>query len=222
MSKYTQFYSLHTIKNKLFTGDVKLSEVMSYGNFGIGTFNNIDGELVAVDGLIYRTKADGSAEVVEDLEEKTPYAIVTEFQPDIQRAIGSSKLSDVLAEIDAMRDDLAESIFSVEVTGTFRWARTRAPEPSYPPYKDLEEIIADQPSTTFNNIGGDIVGFYTPEFLGSLGVPGYHLHFIDESRQFGGHLQDAYLNEGIIKIQCLDEVKVMKPGGTAVAVAPLM
>ena len=112
-----------------------------------------------------------------------------------------------------MRKELGETIVSVEVTGTFRWARTRAPDPSYPPYKDLAEIIADQPSTTLNNIGGDIVGFYTPDFLGELGVPGYHLHFIDESRQFGGHLQDAYLIEGVIKLQRIDEVKVVKPGG---------
>lgn len=217
MAKYTQFYSLHTVKNKVFVGDVKLSEVIAHGNFGIGTFNNIDGEMIALDGTIYRTMADGSAEAVHDLDEKTPYAIITQFKPDIHRTIGPANLSEVLAAIDAMRADLGENIVSVEVTGTFRWVRTRAPEPSYPPYKDLEEIIADQPNTTLNGIAGDIVGFYTPHFLGELGVPGYHLHFIDESRRFGGHLQDAYLDDGVIKLQCLEELKVVRPGGAAAA-----
>lgn len=213
MGEYTQFYSLYTIKNGIFTGDIKLSEVIKCGNFGIGTFNNIDGELVVIDGKIYRTKADGTAEIVDNLDEKTPYAIVTEFQPEIEHNVAQLNFSDLIDEIDTMRSKLRESILCIEVAGIFKWVQTRAPEPSYPPYKDLADIIADQPSTTFDNINGNVVGFYTPEFLSALGVPDYHFHFIDESRGFGGHLQDLYLDEGVIKIQCVDEIKVVKPGG---------
>jgi len=213
MSNYTQFYSLHTIKNRQFRGNVELAELVLHGDFGIGTFNDIDGELVAVGGKIYRTQADGSAEIVSDLSEKTPYAIMTEFEPEIEKMVSRAALSDIESTIDAMRSTLSESILSIEVSGLFRWVRTRAPHPSYPPYKDLAEIIADQPSTTFDNIEGNIVGFYTPEFLSALGVPGYHLHFIDADRRCGGHLQDAYIENGVIRIQCINEVKVVKPGG---------
>lgn len=216
MGKYTQFYSLHTVKNKMFDGNVPLEDLLKYGDFGIGTFNNINGELIAVNGEIYRTKADGGAERVLDLSEKTPYSIMAEFKPQIEIEVKNMGLEEVQAKLDTVLDNKS-TIYAVALNGQFQWIRTRAPQPSYPPYKSLADIIADQPSSTFNNIGGDIVGFYTPEFLGALGVPGYHLHFIDAARQVGGHLQDAHVQSATVQLQALTEISIHNPGGDVAA-----
>ena len=34
-------------------------------------------------------------------------------------------------------------------------------------------------------------------------MPGFHFHFIDDQRQWGGHVFDFYLNSGVAEIQVL-------------------
>jgi|GEM_PF-1913591 len=213
MSIYTQFYSVHTVKNKIFSGDVKIDDVLAAGDFGIGTFNQINGEMVAIDGNVYRTKSDGSAEKIVDTSEKTPYSIMTHFKSEKEETISNMPLVDVISRLDQLRENSERDILAVKVSGDFTWVRSRAPDLTPPPYKDLGELIADQLSTTFNDISGDVVGFYTPEYLGALGVPGYHLHFIDSSRSHGGHMQDLFVKEGSISIQKMSELRIHNPGG---------
>ena len=52
-----------------------------YGDFGIGTFNGLDGEMFGLEGKFYQTKADGIAYPVDD-SMKTPFGAVTFFEPD--------------------------------------------------------------------------------------------------------------------------------------------
>lgn len=43
------------------------------GDIGIGTFDKLNGELIMLDGVVYRAAGDGSVEVVSD-EETVPFA----------------------------------------------------------------------------------------------------------------------------------------------------
>jgi acetolactate decarboxylase len=37
-------------------------------------------------------------------------------------------------------------------------------------------------------IGGTMVGFWTPSYASSINVPGYHFHFVSDDRRHGGHV----------------------------------
>lgn len=211
MGKYTQFYTLYDVNQKRFDGSVPLSDVVAEGDFGIGTFNSVHGEMIVVDKKIYRAVASGEVEEVTDLTELTPYAIVSEFKPDLSQHVQDLNLKEIQERIDTMRVNEPDGLYSVEVSGHFKYARSRAPDQYEAPYPDLEQLIADQPSSTFNDIDGQLLGFYTPDFLASLGVPGYHLHFIDAARSCGGHLQDAYIVEGTIKLQLMQDINIQNP-----------
>lgn len=39
-----------------------------------------------------------------------------------------------------------------------------------------------------NQVRGTLVGFWSPGYLQTILVPGYHLHFLSDDRQSGGHL----------------------------------
>src|SRR4051794_40607680 len=64
-----------------YDGEVTYAEVRKHGDFGLGTFDTLDGEMVAVDGVFYQVRSDGKAYAVTD-QSKTPLAIVTYFRPD--------------------------------------------------------------------------------------------------------------------------------------------
>jgi len=67
-----------------YDGDLTVGELLEHGDFGVGTFDRLDGEMVVLDGTCYRLRGDGSAEVA-GRDEHTPFAAVTRFVPDGRR-----------------------------------------------------------------------------------------------------------------------------------------
>jgi len=65
----------------IYEGDVTYGELRKHGDFGLGTFNQLDGEMVGFDGTFYQIRSDGSARCVTP-DQKTPFAVVTFFEPD--------------------------------------------------------------------------------------------------------------------------------------------
>ena len=57
-----------------------------YGNFGIGTFSGLDGEMVEPDGVVYHIKVDELAYPAND-STTTPFDAVTFFEADTEGSI---------------------------------------------------------------------------------------------------------------------------------------
>src|ERR1700734_2540760 len=62
----------------LYQGAVRVSRLLSHGDFGLGTFIDLDGEMVVLEGVCYRVASDGRVTVVEG-NRLIPYAVVTRF-----------------------------------------------------------------------------------------------------------------------------------------------
>ncbi len=57
------------------------------------------------------------------------------------------------------------------------------------------EAVKTQPVFNFDDIQGTIAGFWTPGYANGIAVSGYHLHFIDEGRNSGGHVFDYVIKD---------------------------
>ena len=60
----------------VYDGGVTYADLESHGDFGLGTFNASEGEMIAVDGAYFHLHVDGSVDPVRP-EESTPIAAVT-------------------------------------------------------------------------------------------------------------------------------------------------
>ena len=76
-----QISTIDAILNGVYDGVVDFGTLKKYGDFGIGTFEGLDGEMLGFDGNFYQVKADGIAYPVSDSME-TPFASVTFFEID--------------------------------------------------------------------------------------------------------------------------------------------
>ena len=47
----------------IYDGEMTIGELLGKGNFGLGTFDALDGEMVIIDGVCYQLKHDGTAPV---------------------------------------------------------------------------------------------------------------------------------------------------------------
>ena len=57
----------------VYDGETTFQELKRHGDFGLGTFNGLDGEMIALDGQFYQIKADGVAYPVPG-SVKTPFS----------------------------------------------------------------------------------------------------------------------------------------------------
>lgn len=164
-------------------------EIKKHGDFGLGTFDNIDGEMVMLDGKIYQMTSDGRVSQVDE-QAFTPFACVTFYKP----------LSHDELEQEMTYEDFLEWVqsllpspnifYAIRMDGFFAYVKVRS-VPKQENYRPLVEVAKEQPIFNFSNIKGTLAGFFTPAFMGSLSVPGLHLHFLSEDLQHGGHLLEC-------------------------------
>jgi acetolactate decarboxylase len=183
---------------------------LRHGDFGLGTFNRLDGEMVVLDGECYHLRADGSA-IVADRADRAPFAAVTHFTPGTTLTVDApTSRANVLALIDDTVDS-PNLIYAIRATGTFSTVRTRTVKAQTPPYPRLTEASDGQAEKAFEHLDGVLVGFRTPEFEQGISVAGYHLHFLDADRTSGGHVLDFTLDSGHIAISTASELHLRLP-----------
>jgi len=194
----------------VYDGQTTMADLLRRGDFGIGTFNQLDGELILFDRKPHQLCADGSAHQA-GLEQKTPFAVVTNFRPTIAQDLPDSLDK---AGLQAIIDDLApfpNHFCAIRVDGVFEMVRTRTVPRQEPPYRPMLEAIEAQPIFEFESVCGTLVGFRSPDYVQGINVAGYHVHFITDDRSGGGHVLDYRLRKGRIQLGLLTELRVELP-----------
>ena len=193
----------------LYREDTSISEILSKGDFGLGTFDDLDGEMVILDGVVYQLRSNGKAYEVKP-NQKSPFACVTSFAPYSFEMI---EMPMIFSELFSFFDRTLPSknmIYALKIEGDFTRVRTRS-VPKQDAYKPLVEVAREQPEFLFQDISGVMVGFWTPNFLDKITVPGYHLHFLTDDRNKGGHLLDCKTKKIKISIQHISRVELSLP-----------
>ena len=170
----------------LYRGEVTVGSLREHGDFGLGTFDGLDGEMVVLDGHFYQVRSDGSVRDVDD-KVRTPYAMVTRFPAGPAVALPpTADLAALTQQIDRLRD--SQNVFyAVRIDGEFDSITTRSVSRT-PEGVPLIEAAANQHEFHLQNVRGTLVGFWSPGFLKTILVAGYHLHFLSDDRTSGGHL----------------------------------
>ncbi len=174
----------------LFEQNVPLAKIKQHGDFGLGTFNDMDGEMVLLDGTVFQIPADGQVAVIEDEQILTPFACVTRYRP-----ISHDELDEELT-YDAFLDWLVRLLpspnlfYALRIEGEFAAVKARS-VPKQENYRTLVEVAREQALFQYENVSGTLVGFFTPSFMASLSVPGLHLHFLSADYRSGGHLLEC-------------------------------
>ena len=200
-----QTSTMGALLDGVYDGDVTTQELLRHGNFGLGTFNRLDGEMLVLDGLCYQLRSDGSATIAGP-DELTPFAAVTWFHAD--HTIELSAPCDRAALKELIDDSLESTNFmvAVRITGDFSMIRTRTVTEQHRPYRPFTEATQDQQEVTFVDVTGTLAGFRMPEFEQGISVAGYHSHFIDAAHQHGGHALDYLLVRGTVEVSVRSEL----------------
>jgi acetolactate decarboxylase len=173
----------------LYQGAVRVSRLLRHGDFGLGTFIDLDGEMVVLEGVCYRVSSDGVVTTVEG-DRLIPYAVVTRFSVEFAKPSQQlNSFSELVAVCDALRS--TENVFyAFRVDGKFSFVKARVMK-AVPHGTGLKTASSGQEEFTFEDQEGALVGLWSPGFAGSFSVPGYHFHFLSADRKRGGHVLEC-------------------------------
>lgn len=209
-SEVYQTSTMGALLDGVYDGDVTIRELLQHGDFGLGTFNGLDGEMLVLDGVCYQLRSDGSAHPAEP-GQLTPFAVVTWFEPD--RSFDVSEPVDRAALKCRIDESLpsANLIVAVRVTGDFSEIRTRTVTEQHRPYPPFAEATQDQREVIFRDVSGTLAGFRMPDYEQGVSVAGYHSHFVDAERRHGGHALDYLLARGRVEISVRSDLHLSLP-----------
>ncbi|HIA6951621.1 TPA: acetolactate decarboxylase [Staphylococcus aureus] len=193
---------LGTLMAGLLKGTASINELLQHGDLGIATLTGSNGEVIFLDGKAYH--ANEHKEFVElKGDELTPYATVTKFVADTSYETKDKSSEAVFAEIKEKM--LSENLFSaVKISGVFKKMHVRMMPAQEPPYTRLIDSARRQPEQTETYVKGSVVGFFTPELFHGIGSAGFHVHFANDDRNFGGHVLDFEVEDVKVEIQNIE------------------
>jgi acetolactate decarboxylase len=210
-STLVQVSTYSALEIGMFNGDMTIAQLKQVGDFGIGTFNGMDGELIGLDGKFYQAKVDSTV-VLADTTLIIPYAVVHFFQSRHQEFLKKSfKTYDELKAYLTAQFPTDNNPAAFKIAGTFSYIKLRSIPKQSEPYPLLAKVIAQQTIFEFKDIKGTLVGYRIPEYLNSLNWAGYHLHFISEDKIRGGHMLECNLDEGKVDFNEFDCVSFLIP-----------
>ena len=189
-----QVSTIDALVQGVFDGVQTVGEIRKKGDFGIGTFDALDGEMIVLDGVVYQARADGHISIASD-NQTTPFATVTYFDHDhadvTDRPMNLSVFSSTMAD----QLPTGNMVYAVRMHGNFPSMKVRAIPAQNKPYPTLANASANQSIYTYSDTTGTVIGFYTPVFFKGINVAGYHLHFLSDDRRTGGHILDLIIPE---------------------------
>jgi acetolactate decarboxylase len=190
-----------------YDGRLSFRDLAAHGSFGLGTFDHLDGEMVAVDGRFFQVRADGVATPVR-ANETTPFAVVTSFEPDIRFEVHGYTSCDGLRDRIESRFPSEDALYAVKVTGLFADLETRSVPPQEKPYVPLAEALQNEVVFDLSSVEATMVGFWLPAVLDNVNAAGFHFHALTRDETTGGHVLGCDTLDVSVEIDRSDELQV--------------
>ncbi|MDX1413314.1 MAG: acetolactate decarboxylase [Candidatus Promineifilaceae bacterium] len=206
-------YQVSTISSLIagqYDGDQTVADLQQHGDFGLGTFNALDGEMIVSDGVVYQVKADGIAYQAQN-DTLTPFAAITPFSADQEFELKETLSCEELQKHLAEQFLLANKPYALKIEGSFASMETRAPRKQDKPYPPLSDALAEQVVFDFQDVRGAMIGFRLPEYMQEINSTGYHFHFLTEAKDAGGHVLDCQVEEVTIAVDDIDAYFIAIP-----------
>ena len=197
---------------------VTVRELLENGDIGLGTFEDVDGEMILLDGVCFKAKQDGSIVRSQD-SAGVPFAVA-----GFVKEGKTIKMKD-MKNIEAIKTELTLSIdldFSLNsihiarIDGWFEKIHARAGAPYRSQHVSLKNILSKtQKEFYFEKLYGTLVCVYFPDYMDGINASGWHMHFLSEDKKLGGHVFEASMSAGECLIQKMDRIDIQLPKDAA-------
>lgn len=197
-NKIVQISTIQALLLGYLNNVITVKKLKKYGDIGLGTFENVNGEMIILDNVVY--KANNKGQIIEaDLSEGVPFAAICQTNHCIEFNIENIDSMNSLktALTNAIEEDFGlNSIYVVRLDGHYDLVKARSEKGKKAQHTELSLILKDnQEDFIFENVDGTMVCVYYPDYMDGINAAGWHLHFISKDRTVGGHVFDLSFKE---------------------------
>ena len=210
MTKMYQISTLQALMLGYSRPVVTVSELLEHGDTGLGTFEDVDGEMIVIDGACYRATENGEV-VVAAPSKGVPFSVVCELQGGKTFDLGAFQSADALKSHMTHLIDESFSLNSMHVAridGEFLLVEARSESAYKSMHVTLKEVLEQtQKAFCFKNVKGSLICVYFPDYMDGINAAGWHLHFISDDRKLGGHVFDISMTCGkatLVKVNTIE------------------
>ena len=191
-----------------YEGFFPVTNLVRYGDHGLGTFHELDGEMIVYSGVVYRAASDRTASIAET-NRTTPFAVVTFFEPERMFDVEHMDMPLFKRALE-MRRRNTRIPEAIQIHGDFASITIRSVPAQEKPWRTLDKVIAtDEQRATLEQVTGVMVGYYYPDTLSAIHPAGYHFHFLDHEQNVGGHVHDFNIQQARISIDYSPGIQVL-------------
>lgn len=193
----------------LYQGAITVGELRRHGDLGLGTYEDLDGEMILLDGHCYRAAADGTVAEVDD-DVLSPFATVVQFTVDATHTVEDvTSFADLIARLDGLRTT-NNDFLAWRIHGEFTNLQVRA-ACRHASGTPLVEAVVDQALFEYANVAATLVGFWSPAYSQAIAIPGYHLHAISDDRTQAGHVFTVTADQLVVQMHQVSDLHVALP-----------
>lgn len=215
-SAFYQVSTLNALMQGNFDGAVTVSELLRHGSWGIGTYEGLDGEAVVCEGSAFCAHADGTT-CVYPPDATLAFATVAHLDGRASRfeLAGAVSLAEVRSALDDARraHEDNDNVWSlVALRGSYAHVRVRSCEKqTEKPYPTLPEVARCQREHAYDDERGWVIGVWVPAWMGGVNLPGWHVHFLSEDHERGGHILELAVDKAAGRIESYPRLELQMP-----------
>ncbi|GAB2027433.1 acetolactate decarboxylase [Lactovum odontotermitis] len=205
MAALYQFNTLASLMSGFYDGQISVSDITQHGDFGLGSFDQVDGEMIVLDGQVYQARGDNSVRIA-DSAQTSPYLAVTQQKADVKFGLmGNFNLTETEKQIENRL--ISRNLFhSVKIHGDFPRMKIRMATKT-PSGVGFDVVSAHQAEYELSDLTGTIVGFWAPSLFQGAALAGFHLHFISDDKTVGGHVYDFDMENAEVELGKIDRIE---------------
>ena len=193
---------------------ISVEELLSHGDTGLGTFTDVDGEMIVLGGSCYRAMENGDIAAAEP-ERGVPFSTVCKMEDGKPIEFG---FTDSIEKLKTALNNIIDSHFGLNsmhmarIDGEFEIVDARSESGYESVHVDLKTILGKtQKAFKFERIKGTLICVYFPDYMDGINASGWHLHFISDDRKHGGHVFDIIMKSGKGQILKINSIELKLP-----------
>ena len=213
-SKMFQVSTLQALALGYSRSVITVKELLENGNTGLGTFEDVNGEMILIDGRCFRAMEDGT---VMEAKPDTGVPFASAEILSSERCFELENISDIASLKKELNLRIEEhfglnSMHMVRIDGAFSRVCARSESAFRSHHVDLKSILEKtQKDFFFDDIRGSLVCVYYPDYMDGINAAGWHFHFISEDRKKGGHVFELNMLHGNVQMDKINRIEICLP-----------
>jgi acetolactate decarboxylase len=184
-----------------------IETLKKHGDFGLGTFDGFDGELILVNGKAYQARVDGPPKIADD-SARSPFALVTFFKPSQTMVVHEKTDLAGLEQLIVGAMPSRKIYCAIRVTANFKSIKSRSVPVQHRPYPTLIQALEQEHVLNLSDTEATMVGFWSPPVMAEMSGGGLHLHFISADGDYGGHVLNCEFAQAKVEIEPIRHIEI--------------